>query len=62
AYDEGYNFDERRLYYDVKRNLVDHFKDFYQLFRLFEHLSLPIFNCFPLRRSWSPCCVTIDSK
>ncbi|CEG84132.1 hypothetical protein RMATCC62417_17978 [Rhizopus microsporus] len=62
AYDEGYNFGERGLYYDVKRNPVNHFKAFYQLSRLFEHLGLPVFSCFPLRRSWSLCCVTIDSK
>ncbi|KAG1206400.1 hypothetical protein G6F68_008761 [Rhizopus microsporus] len=62
AYDRGYNFGQQGLYYDVKRNPVNHFKAFYQLSRLFEHLGLPVFNCFPLRRSWSPCYVTIDSK
>ncbi|CEG72439.1 hypothetical protein RMATCC62417_07998 [Rhizopus microsporus] len=34
----------------------------YQLSHLFERLGLPVFNCFPLRHSWSPCYVTIDSK
>ncbi|ORE09665.1 hypothetical protein BCV72DRAFT_318889 [Rhizopus microsporus var. microsporus] len=62
AYDESYNFDERRLYYDAKRSPVNHFKAIYQFSRLFEHLGLPVFNCFPLRLSWSPCYVTIDSK
>ena len=62
AYDRGYNFGQQGLYYDVKRNPVNHFKAFYQLSRLFEHLGLPVFNCFPLRRSWSPCYVIIDSK
>ncbi|PHZ14528.1 uncharacterized protein RHIMIDRAFT_102594 [Rhizopus microsporus ATCC 52813] len=51
AYDRDYNFDEQRLYYNVKRNPVNHFKAFYQLSRLFVFLGLPIFNCFPLRRS-----------
>ncbi|ORE03234.1 hypothetical protein BCV72DRAFT_257900 [Rhizopus microsporus var. microsporus] len=51
----GYNFGEHGLYYDVKRNLVNHFKASYQLSRLFERLGLPAFSCFPLRRSWSPC-------
>ncbi|ORE13294.1 hypothetical protein BCV71DRAFT_189483, partial [Rhizopus microsporus] len=55
-------FGQQGLYYDVKRNPVNHFKAFYQLSRLFERLCLPIINCFPLRRSWSPCYVTIDSK
>ncbi|ORE00801.1 hypothetical protein BCV72DRAFT_181429, partial [Rhizopus microsporus var. microsporus] len=50
------------LYYDVKRNPVNHFKTFYQLSHLFARLGLPVFNYFPLRRLLSPCCVTIDSK
>ncbi|CEG75083.1 hypothetical protein RMATCC62417_10189 [Rhizopus microsporus] len=62
AYDEGYNFGEWGLCYDVKRNHVNHFKIFYQLSCLLKHLGLPVFICFPLRRSWSPCYVTIDSK
>ncbi|KAG1433923.1 hypothetical protein G6F57_021850 [Rhizopus arrhizus] len=62
AYDRGYNFGQQGLYYDVKRNPVNHFKAFYQLSRLFVRLGLPVFNCFPLRHSWSPCYVTIDSK
>jgi hypothetical protein len=35
---------------------------FYQLARLFETHRLPIFNCFPLRRTWIPGYATIDSK
>ncbi|KAG0744304.1 hypothetical protein G6F16_002184 [Rhizopus arrhizus] len=35
---------------------------FYQLVRLFEALSLPIFNCFPLCRTWISGYETIDSK
>ncbi|ORE02656.1 hypothetical protein BCV72DRAFT_214831, partial [Rhizopus microsporus var. microsporus] len=62
AYDRGYNFGEQGLYYDVKRNPVSHFMAFYQLSRLFVHFGLPVFNYFPLRRPWSPCYVTIDSK
>ncbi|ORE22624.1 hypothetical protein BCV71DRAFT_171581, partial [Rhizopus microsporus] len=62
AYDEGYNFGEQGLYYDVKCNPVNHFMAFYQLSRLFERLSLPVFNCFPLQRLWSPRYVTIDSN
>ncbi|CAO3658030.1 unnamed protein product [Rhizopus microsporus] len=61
AYNEGYNVGEQRLYYDAKRNPANHFKAFYQLSRLFEHLGLSVFNCFPLRCSWFPHYVTIDS-
>jgi hypothetical protein len=35
---------------------------FYHLARLFEALRLPIFNCFPLRRTSIPGYATIDSK
>ncbi|KAI9312121.1 hypothetical protein BX666DRAFT_1988999, partial [Dichotomocladium elegans] len=37
-------------------------KAFYQLVRLFQRPELPAFNCFPLRRRWSPCYMFIDSK
>ncbi|ORE10741.1 hypothetical protein BCV72DRAFT_312123 [Rhizopus microsporus var. microsporus] len=48
AYGRGYNFGEQGLYYDIKRNPVNHFKAVYQLSRLFEHRRLPVFSCFPL--------------
>ncbi|KAL4209166.1 hypothetical protein AB4K20DRAFT_1868819 [Rhizopus microsporus] len=55
VYYNDINFGQQGLYYDVKRNPVNHFKAFYKLSRLFERLGLPIVNCFPLRHSWSPC-------
>ncbi|RCH85234.1 hypothetical protein CU097_002015, partial [Rhizopus azygosporus] len=38
TYDEGYNFGQQGLYYDVKHNPVSHFKAIYQLSHLFERL------------------------
>ncbi|KAI9310211.1 hypothetical protein BX666DRAFT_2086102, partial [Dichotomocladium elegans] len=35
---------------------------FYQLACLFQRLELSAFNCFPLRRRWSPCYMFNDSK
>ncbi|CAO3671048.1 unnamed protein product [Rhizopus stolonifer] len=46
----------------MKERTVDHMKAFYRLAQLFSVLNIPVFNCFPLRRSWSPCYATIDSK
>ncbi|KAI9480298.1 MAG: hypothetical protein EXX96DRAFT_633642 [Benjaminiella poitrasii] len=43
-------------------NMVDHFFEFYELARVFVNLQLPGYNCFPLRKSWSPSYATIDSK
>ncbi|KAG1168780.1 hypothetical protein G6F70_008920 [Rhizopus microsporus] len=59
------NFGQQGLYYDVKRNTINHFKAFYQLPRLFERLCLSVVNYFPLWRSWSPRyarVVDLDSK
>ncbi|KAI8047867.1 hypothetical protein BDF22DRAFT_462002 [Syncephalis plumigaleata] len=61
AYTEGYDFGENGLYYDCKANPVKHFKAFFKLARLFDDLELKPFNCFPLRRSFSPCYVHIDT-
>ncbi|KAG1164339.1 hypothetical protein G6F36_013789 [Rhizopus arrhizus] len=41
---------------------VAHFKAFYRPSQGFAALNLPIFNCFSLHRSWSPCYATIDIK
>ncbi|CAO3703085.1 unnamed protein product [Rhizopus stolonifer] len=46
----------------MKERTVDHMKAFYRLAQLFSVLNIPVLNCFPLRRSWSPCYVTIDFK
>ncbi|KAI8055172.1 hypothetical protein BDF22DRAFT_765571, partial [Syncephalis plumigaleata] len=60
AYTDGYDFGENGLYYDCKENPVKHFKAFFELACLFDDLELKPFNCFPLRRSFSPCYIHID--
>ncbi|KAI8388006.1 uncharacterized protein BYT42DRAFT_484421, partial [Radiomyces spectabilis] len=62
AYDRDYRFGEDNIYYDVKVHLDNHFEAFNQLIRLFSPLGQRFFNCFHLRRSWSPCYVQIESK
>jgi hypothetical protein len=62
SYPVRYTFEQNNIYYDVKANPCEHMMAFYQLACLFEALRLPIFNCFPLCRTWIPGYTTIDSK
>ncbi|KAI8052311.1 hypothetical protein BDF22DRAFT_620765, partial [Syncephalis plumigaleata] len=62
AYPEGYEFEKDSIYYDCKANPAMHFKAFYKLDLLFEDLKLKAFECFPLRRSFSPCYIHIDTE
>ncbi|KAI8050517.1 hypothetical protein BDF22DRAFT_606655, partial [Syncephalis plumigaleata] len=60
AYPDGYTF-EKNIYYDCVARPVKHFKAFFELARLFPRIGLKPFNCFPLRRSFSPCYIHIDT-
>ncbi|KAG0786634.1 hypothetical protein G6F16_008592 [Rhizopus arrhizus] len=62
SYPVRHTFEQNNIYYDAKANLCEYMMSFYQLARLFETHRLPIFNCFPLRRTWIPGYATIDSK
>ncbi|KAI8053319.1 hypothetical protein BDF22DRAFT_619988 [Syncephalis plumigaleata] len=57
AYPEGYKL----AYYNCVANPAMHLKAFYKLACLFEALDLKAFECFPLRRSFSPCYIHIDT-
>ncbi|KAG1160709.1 hypothetical protein G6F37_003753 [Rhizopus arrhizus] len=61
-YPVQYTFEQNNIYYDAKANPCEHTMAFHQLARLFETLRLPIFNCFPLRRTQIPNYTIIDSK
>ncbi|KAI7896401.1 uncharacterized protein EV154DRAFT_547402 [Mucor mucedo] len=62
SYPVDYRFRGNSIYFDSKARLVEHMRAFYELALLFIDIELPVFNCFPLRRSWIPCYTTIDSK
>lgn len=62
GYRENYRFTRNSVYYDAKANPVEHMNAFYELACVYEELNVRVFNCFPLRRSWIPSYVTIDSK
>ncbi|KAG1440412.1 hypothetical protein G6F56_011938 [Rhizopus delemar] len=62
SYPPTYRFFKESIYYDMKARTVDRMKAFYRLAQLFSVLNIPVFNCFLLRRSLSPCYITIDTK
>ncbi|KAG2211255.1 hypothetical protein INT47_006375 [Mucor saturninus] len=62
SYPVDYRFRGNSIYYDSKARPVEHMRAFYELALSFIDIELPVFNCFPLRRSWIPCYTTIDSK
>ncbi|KAI8050430.1 hypothetical protein BDF22DRAFT_599219, partial [Syncephalis plumigaleata] len=61
AYPEGYKFEKDSIYYDCVAAPAMHLKAFYKLACLFEALGLKAFECFPMRRSFSPCYIHIDT-
>ncbi|KAI8047621.1 hypothetical protein BDF21DRAFT_326393, partial [Thamnidium elegans] len=50
------------ILYDVATHPANHFKAFYKLVQLFEERKLKQFNCFPLRTTFIPSYLTLDSK
>ncbi|EIE80240.1 hypothetical protein RO3G_04945 [Rhizopus delemar RA 99-880] len=62
SYPFRYTFKQNNVYDDAKANSCEHTIAFYQFARFFEALELPIFDCFPLRRTWIPGYATTDSK
>ncbi|KAG1376765.1 hypothetical protein G6F61_007329 [Rhizopus arrhizus] len=61
SYPVRYTFEQNNIYYDAKANPCGHMMAFYHLVRLFEALTLPIFNCFLLCRTWIHGNATIDT-
>ncbi|KAL0076671.1 hypothetical protein F4703DRAFT_1743524, partial [Phycomyces blakesleeanus] len=62
AYPERYKFQKNSIYYDSKASPHNHFLAFFRMAQLLEHLGRASFNCFPLRRSWSPGYMQIDTR
>ncbi|KAI7893359.1 uncharacterized protein EV154DRAFT_417103 [Mucor mucedo] len=62
SYPVKYQFRGNNIYYDSKARPVEHMRSFYELALSFIDIGLPVFNCLPLRRSWTVCYTTIDSK
>ncbi|KAJ1663317.1 hypothetical protein IW140_005101 [Coemansia sp. RSA 1813] len=61
AYDNDYKFEEEGIYYDIKAHPKKHFKAFCCLAVLLETNDHRSFQCFPLRKSFVPMHIEIDT-
>ncbi|KAG1042688.1 hypothetical protein G6F43_011834 [Rhizopus delemar] len=62
SYPEDYTFQKNSIYYDVMASPKNHFKAFFRLAELSEAEQTKQFACFPLRSTFIPCYMTLDSK
>ncbi|EIE85196.1 hypothetical protein RO3G_09906 [Rhizopus delemar RA 99-880] len=62
SYPEDYTFQKNSIYYDVMASPKNHFKAFLRLAQLSEAEQTKQFACFPLRSTFIPCYMTLDSK
>jgi hypothetical protein len=61
CYSKDYKFSKNSIYYDVKVKPNQHIKAYFMLAKLCEENNFKSFNCFPLRKSFIPCHITIDT-
>ncbi|KAI8082663.1 uncharacterized protein B0P05DRAFT_537931 [Gilbertella persicaria] len=61
CYPSDTHFKKNSIYYDCKADPSKHLKAFYYLTRCSESLYNKSFNCFPLRRTFIPSYMTIDT-
>ncbi|KAG0820739.1 hypothetical protein G6F19_012303 [Rhizopus arrhizus] len=62
SYPEDYTFQKNSIYYDIMASPKNHFKAFFRLAELSEAEQTKQFACFPLRTTFIPCYMTLDSK
>ncbi|KAG1437678.1 hypothetical protein G6F56_012991 [Rhizopus delemar] len=61
CYSADYKFGKSSIYYDCEANPVEHLRAFYYLANHCESKYSKPFNCFPLRRTFVPCYMTVDT-
>ena len=61
AYPENYSFDKGSRYYDVKAHPEKHINAFYRMAAFCEQEQIKSFQCFPLRTSFVPGYMHIDT-
>ena len=61
AYPEDYQFQKDSIYYDVHANPSRHLFCYFKVAEFCENREMQSFQCFPLRKSWIPSYVTIDT-
>ncbi|KAJ2381882.1 hypothetical protein GGI23_007483, partial [Coemansia sp. RSA 2559] len=62
TYGPGYKPAEGNIYYDVKKSPRAHAAAFFQMARFLQDRGEHVFQCFPLRRSFIPAHITLDTK
>ncbi|KAG1151747.1 hypothetical protein G6F38_001044 [Rhizopus arrhizus] len=62
SYPEDYTFQKNSIYYEVMASPKNHFKAFFRLAKLSETEQTKQFACFPLRTTFIPCYMTLDSR
>ncbi|KAG1396106.1 hypothetical protein G6F60_009829 [Rhizopus arrhizus] len=62
SYTEDYAFQKNSIQYGVMASPKNHFKTFFRLAELSEAEQTKQFACFPLRATFIPCYMTLDSK
>ncbi|KAI9256066.1 hypothetical protein EDC94DRAFT_586909 [Helicostylum pulchrum] len=62
SYPDDYTFQRKSIFYDVKARPANHFKAFMRIAGLFALEGITQFACFPLRTTFIPCYMTLDSK
>ena len=61
SYPAEYRFQENSIYYDSQVNPEKHLLAYYNLTKICETESISSFQCFPLRNSWTPAYMQIDT-
>ncbi|KAI7907352.1 uncharacterized protein BX663DRAFT_495624, partial [Cokeromyces recurvatus] len=61
TYESRCEFMKASIYYDCKEQSLKHLKAYYNMAKYCEELSCKSFMCFPLRRTYVPCYMTIDT-
>ncbi|KAI9356038.1 hypothetical protein BD770DRAFT_458312 [Pilaira anomala] len=62
SYDSSYKFKKGSIYYDVKASPRKHLLAYFKLANLCESCKIKSFQCFPTRKKFIPCHITIDTK
>ncbi|KAJ1787206.1 hypothetical protein LPJ59_005776, partial [Coemansia sp. RSA 2399] len=62
TYARRYKPAENNIYYDIKQSPQTHAAAFFQMARFLQERGERIFQCFPLRRSFVPAHITLDTK
>ena len=61
TYGSNYKFKNGSIYYDCKAKPLNHLKAYYTMTKLCKQSGRKSFTCFPLRKTYIPCYMTINT-